>query len=111
MATIDEEFVATAGGVGPGLGTMKHNGTVVDGSRLDPGGHAKRMAPAEVADRCGHGMVAGEVNGLAIATGNESVFARGGCGSVCWWLWLCLLAFGLFCCGLSFCWLWWRVGQ
>ena len=80
VTAIDEQFVAPAGGVGPGLRAMEHNRSLVGLSRPDPGCHAERLAAAKVAHRRGDRVVAGQPQDHPIPTLHERVLrGRGRC--------------------------------
>ena len=76
MAVGDEQLVAPARGVGPGLRTVKHHGPLVRRRGVHPERHRKRMAATEVAHRGLHRMVASELDRLAEPALDEQVFSR-----------------------------------
>ena len=76
MAVGDEQFVAPARGVGPGLRTVKHHGPLVRRRGAHPERHRERMAATEVAHRGLHRMVASELDRLAEPALDEQVFGR-----------------------------------
>ena len=73
MAVGDEQFVATAAGIGPGLRAMKHDGPFIFCRRLDPERHGERMTAVEITDWCLHGVVAGKPDRLAMPACDERI--------------------------------------
>ena len=96
MALVDKQFIATAGGISPGLRAMKNDGTFVASRHLEPERHTERLAAAKVAHRGFNRMVTGEFDCLA-ATARDEHVVTGRTGSmVGWLLFFILLLFVLF---------------
>ena len=76
MPLLNEQFVAPAGGVGPGLRAVEDHRAIKSLRCLQPQANGEGLAAAKIAHRRLHRMIAGELDRLTDMPRHKNIFCR-----------------------------------